>query len=421
MVCERIHGEGGWYTHTQNLCGELVSRGHDVSICCQKDAEENADDILPPPLRCLSFLPSCLRASLALRKVIEKIQPDIIHITVEPYALLIPLIPSKWRKRTVLTIHGNYGIRTLMYFQTRWLAHRFYKQIPKFITVSNYTKDVVAKQLAKKSDESAQEFKNRTTVIHNGIKLPERNTLLERASERSEEASRETAKLLDSLDSASQNLARSKKVLHVGGVKPAKGVGEAIEACAIYKEKYGTPFHLKIIGRKKNDHYMKKLKELIDKKSLHDAVTFCGVISNEELAEAYKNADLLLVPSYTTKTSFEGFGLVYIEANAYGVPVIGPNTSGAAEAIKDGVSGFTVEVFDPEEIAQKMHWVLDEGEIDSGKCRKWAEKHDIAKMIGKTESVYESVAYDLRNLTKKINTDNKHDLIDWGPSVGKEA
>ena len=365
IVCERVNGEGGWYTYTRNLRDELISREHDVSVCCQKGAEENADDILPPPLRCLSFLPSCLLTAFKLRKVIEKIQPDIIHITVEPYALLMPLIPSRWRKQTVLTIHGSYGIRTLMYIQTRWLARKFYKQIPKFITVSNYTKDVVAKQLAKISEKCSEEFINQTTVIHNGIRIPDWNH---------EKPKNDV-----------------KQILHIGGVKPAKGVGEAIEACLIYKEKYGTPFHLSVIGRKKNDHYMQKLKEMIRKKSLSDAVTFRGVISDEELADAYKNADLLLVPSYTNKTSFEGFGLVYIEANAYGVPAIGPNTSGAAEAIKDSVSGFTVEVFDPEEIADRMHWILDEGEIDSGECRKWAEGHDIANVGDKVVCVYKNL------------------------------
>jgi len=70
---------------------------------------------------------------------------------------------------------------------------------------------------------------------------------------------------------------------------------------------------------------------------------FEGVKIVDTPQELYKNADLLLVPSYTNKTSFEGFGLVYIEANAYGVPVIGPNTSGAAEAIKDGAYDYLIK------------------------------------------------------------------------------
>ena len=113
-----------------------------------------------------------------------------------------------------------------------------------------------------------------------------------------------------------------------------------------------------------------------------------GPLSDAELAKAYKEADLLLVPSQTTETSFEGFGLVYIEANAYGVPCIGPERSGAAEAIEDGKSGYTVSAHDPALIAKRMHWILNEEKISAASCRAWAEAHSIEKTVNAVEEVY---------------------------------
>lgn len=359
IATNHLHGTDGWSRYTTNLIGALERRNHEMLTIAPDDP--------------LSFLTRPYKAFFLagkIRRMMKKEAVDVLHFTVEPYALSVLFLPKNIREKTVLTIHGNYGVRPLRFWMTRFLWSSVLKRISRFITVSNYTKDAVIKEL---TDGVTCHFKDRTTVIHNGIRIPDWN------------------------HKKSKNDA--KQIIHVGGVKPAKGVGEAIEACAIYKEKYKTPFHLTVIGRKKNDHYMQKLKELIAKKSLSDIVTFRGIISDEELVEAYKNADLLLVPSYTTKTSFEGFGLVYIEANAYGVPAIGPNTSGAAEAIKDGMSGFTVEIFDPEEIADRMHWVLDEKKIDSEKCIEWAKQHDIKNVSEAIERIYSSLHQGIYNVS----------------------
>jgi glycosyltransferase involved in cell wall biosynthesis len=372
LICERINGKGGWYTYTRDHRDALQAQGHEVTICCRKGAETDALDILPAPLRCLTFLPSSFFAAQKLKKVIKHVQPDVIHITVEPYALLVPFLPKEMQAKTVLTIHGSYGIRTLKYFQTRWLAKKYYTSIPKFITVSSFTKQTVADGLRKRGiEKAAAHFEEHATVIHNGIHLPPTPVATDRNPSRRDYI---------------------KNILHVGGVKPLKGVLEAIEACAVYRDRYETAFTFQIIGDlPKGDAYVQKLKQRITELGLDSQIELRGFVSDEELISAYQQSDLYLMPSRTSGHTFEGFGLVYLEANAYGTPVIGPNTSGAAEAIEEGTSGFQVDVQNAEEVAERMHWILDENKIDPQACRRWSEAHSIEKTVGQVEGVYKTI------------------------------
>ncbi len=356
LVTNHTKGNDGWSRYSVNLRDALQKRNHEVEMITP-----------PPPLSFLTRPWLALFLARRISRIMKRHAVDVLHIAVEPYALAVPFLPRKVRDRTVLTIHGNYGIRPFRLFFIRWMMKRAFAKISRFITVSDYTKQAVIKELQRiKAHNLATHFESHTTVIHNGIPL-------------TPWTSRKPVNK------------QTKYILHVGGVKPAKGVGEAIEACAIYREKYGTPFHFTIIGKLWRDHYVQGLELEIMQKNLTDAVSFRGVISDAELIEEYTKADLLLVPSVTVETTFEGFGLVYIEANAYGVPVIGPHTSGAAEAIKDGVSGYTVNVLDPESIADRMHAILDEGTIDPAACRAWAEEHSMEKVVVKVESLYKSL------------------------------
>lgn len=95
--------------------------------------------------------------------------------------------------------------------------------------------------------------------------------------------------------------------------------------------------------------------------------------------------------SKTDGIYFEGFGLVFLEANAHGIPVIGSRDSGCAEAIDEGKSGYVVDAFDQKMIVERMHWVLDEKRIDRAECRRWAEFHSISKQVDQIEMCYRSV------------------------------
>jgi phosphatidylinositol alpha-1,6-mannosyltransferase len=83
-----------------------------------------------------------------------------------------------------------------------------------------------------------------------------------------------------------------------------------------------------------------------------EQVRLLGPVAPERLASLYAAADLFVMPNRTLPNGdTEGFGLVFLEANALGKPVIGGRAGGALEAIADGESGLLVDGSQPEEIA----------------------------------------------------------------------
>jgi len=76
-----------------------------------------------------------------------------------------------------------------------------------------------------------------------------------------------------------------------------------------------------------------------------DRVIFAGFVSTESLADHYRLADAYIMPSQ------EGFGIVYLEAMACGVPVLSGDADGSADPLQDGELGWRVPHRDPAAVA----------------------------------------------------------------------
>ncbi|HWX43114.1 MAG TPA: glycosyltransferase, partial [Blastocatellia bacterium] len=74
-------------------------------------------------------------------------------------------------------------------------------------------------------------------------------------------------------------------------------------------------------------------------------VTFAGYIAESDKLDHYRLADAYVMPS-----SGEGFGFVFLEAMAAGIPVVASKTDGSREAVRDGMLGSLVDPRDPEDI-----------------------------------------------------------------------
>ncbi len=86
---------------------------------------------------------------------------------------------------------------------------------------------------------------------------------------------------------------------------------------------------------------MEYLQEYIKELSLDDEVKLLGKVSDIKKQELYTKADYFILPSLFDEknASVEGYGIVFIEANAYGLPVLSGNTGGMTEAVKDKQTG----------------------------------------------------------------------------------
>ena len=93
-----------------------------------------------------------------------------------------------------------------------------------------------------------------------------------------------------------------------------------------------------------------RLEQLADSLGVRDRVTFAGAVPAEELPAYYAAADLFVHPNRVEGGDFEGFGLVFLEAAASGLPVIGGASGGVPEAVQEGVTGVLVSGTDVEEL-----------------------------------------------------------------------
>jgi len=96
------------------------------------------------------------------------------------------------------------------------------------------------------------------------------------------------------------------------------------------------------------------LKELTNQLKLDKEVIFLGACDTVTRNMYYKLSDLFILIPKIDKSSIEGFGIVYIEANSFSLPVIGSFSGGIREAIINGKTGFLVKSNNEEDLRDKI-------------------------------------------------------------------
>jgi len=109
-----------------------------------------------------------------------------------------------------------------------------------------------------------------------------------------------------------------------------------------------------------------RLQKIASDLGIQEHVIFAGFVPDDELSKYYNCCDAFIMPSRVVnrdgKWTGEGFGIVYLEANACGKPVIGGNKGGSAEAIVDGVTGILVDAENVNEIAKASIRLLSDAD-----------------------------------------------------------
>ena len=143
------------------------------------------------------------------------------------------------------------------------------------------------------------------------------------------------------------------RILFVGSLIPRKELHTLILALArLPKEKW----QMEVVGNLTTDaSYSAGIRELIAAATLGDAITLHGPLSAEQLAALYARSHLIAVPS-----SYEGFGIVYIEGMGYGLPALASTAGAAHEIITDGVDGFLVHPGDEAGISARIGELLSD-------------------------------------------------------------
>ncbi len=143
------------------------------------------------------------------------------------------------------------------------------------------------------------------------------------------------------------------RILFLGNVIRRKGLHTLLEAVSYQP----SAFSLDVVGGLTAEpKYARTVQAIVP--GLRSTVHFHGPLDNEELINKLKFAQVLVVPS-----SYEGYGIVYLEGMAFGLPAIGTTAGAASEIITDGETGFLVQPDDAETLAERLSILSNHREV----------------------------------------------------------
>jgi glycosyltransferase involved in cell wall biosynthesis len=138
---------------------------------------------------------------------------------------------------------------------------------------------------------------------------------------------------------------RPLRVLFLGNVIPRKGLHTLLEALALVPPEI---WRLEVLGRVDIDRkYAEAIRRQIVKTDIGQQVEFRGLLPDADVAESLARSHILAVPS-----SYEGFGIIYLEGMGFGLPAIASTAGAAAELIADGEEGFLIAPNDAPNLAR---------------------------------------------------------------------
>jgi D-inositol-3-phosphate glycosyltransferase len=154
-----------------------------------------------------------------------------------------------------------------------------------------------------------------------------------------------------------------KTLLFVGRIEPLKGVDILIQAIGLMQAKHVYVCLVVIGGDADSDpengsDEMERLKTIREQVGLQDLVTFLGKRSQDTLPYYYSAAEAVVVPSH-----YESFGMVALEAMACGTPVVASQVGGLAFLVRDGVTGYTVPVDEPQALADRLTMLMQDAAL----------------------------------------------------------
>lgn len=181
-------------------------------------------------------------------------------------------------------------------------------------------------------------------------------------------------------------------LLSVGRLVRRKGLDVALRALRRLRDDFPHLRYL-VVGRGPERRGLQKLAQRL---GLDGHVHFLGAVPAAELPDVYRQAHVFLLPlrPEAPGDSVESFGMVFLEAAATAVPSVAGNSGGAAEAVRDGETGFVVEPGDEEAVYHATRQLLADEALrqQMGRHgRRWVEEvMNWDRVVAQFESVLAS-------------------------------
>ena len=300
------------------VLGEMQRRGEaSVQVLSLRDADHvRADATVPFDIG--GAAGSKPRCALRFAKAVRRHKPDVIlfgHVLLTPLAAISRLLAPA--AKNVLFCHGvevwDDPAFARVSKSSRWAVRKYVDQI---LVVSRFTGDRI-KRVFGLPDERLTIFPNAVDV--SGVT--------------------EHAAPAGTIDPAGP-----KRLLTVARLDEwGKGVGAMIEALPKVISRVG-PVEYTIVGDGK---LRREMEQLAQTTGVADRVRFAGRVPDDELESLYRSADAFVMPSQK-----EGFGIVYLEAWKYGLPVLAGDRDAGGEVVEHGADGVVVDPTSADAIAE---------------------------------------------------------------------
>jgi glycosyltransferase involved in cell wall biosynthesis len=326
--CTKNPLAGGAEVYFQKTFSRLVRRGHQVTLLCERfpgsEPEEFLDGIRT--LRVGGKFTFNFTAARQVGRLAESLNADVVIDDLNK----VPFYSPWHTKRPVLAIlmhlfRGSIFKEALLPLAAYvWFAE---SAIPWAYKNCRFA---VLSDSSKKDTVNVGIDPSRITVIPPGTDL---------------EFFRPAASL--------KPPASSSVILHVGRLKRYKATDHLLQAARALKDN-GRNFKVVIVGTGDDEP---RLKAVSHKLGLDDTVQFTGFVSEAEKLRWYQEAAVL-----TENSVKEGWGLIVLEANACGTPVVAARSPGLVDSSRDGVNGLMYDYGDVPTLAERLERLLaDEG------------------------------------------------------------
>jgi len=175
-------------------------------------------------------------------------------------------------------------------------------------------------------------------------------------------------------------------VSNISRLEWKNGTHDLIEALSLIKDEY-PKIKLLLIG---DGSDRKRLEKLSEERGVADRVIFLGEVKYEKVGKILSSTD-----AFARTPLAEGFGIVFLEAMATGIPVIGTRTGGIVDFLKDGETGLVCDVGDVKDISLAMKRLHDD-KVLSEKLIARAnmmikEKYEWDTIVSKVFSIFENI------------------------------
>lgn len=148
------------------------------------------------------------------------------------------------------------------------------------------------------------------------------------------------------------------RILSLGNVIYRKGLHTLLEAVRVRP----SVFRIDVVGSLTSEPgYAKQMQDFAKANGLASLVTFHSSLDREPLAEKLRQAHVLAVPS-----SYEGFGIVYLEGMCFGLPAIGTTAGAAGEIIEHEKTGYLIAPGDSRSLAGHLRALAEDRGLLAG-------------------------------------------------------